>query len=503
MYRLTISYPTLISNALVVLLITSIFFYFKWCYSYWKRKNIPSPKPILPFGNILDSKYSLPSMHEILKLIYDDMKGRGHKHCGLYVFSRPIYLLIDPEYIKVIMTRDFHHFTDRGIYHNEQDDPIGSHILVLEGQKWRRLRTKFTPTFTIGKMRLMFDSLADCARQMLQFVARTSSNPLDIKETCACFTTDVIGSCVFGINCNSFDEEGTEFRRYGRKLFDIPLSLVLRMIFCSTFPNLAKSLRMKIIDPESAKFFMGFIEETLKFREEKGIVRNDFLQLLMEMRQRDRDGLSINEIAAQAFLFFVAGFETSSTTMAFCIYELAHNPDVQEKARHEIHEVLAGNGGALSYDGVMEMKYLSRVVDETLRKHPSVPSVPRICTKDYKLPDGENYIEAGTQVFVPVFALHRDPEFYPDPEKFDPDRFTEENKSRRHPYTYLPFGEGPRICLGQRFGLLQVKIGLITLLNDYVFSPNPQTTYPLKYDRYSTFLTVKQPVWVNVEKIAR
>lgn len=84
-----------------------------------------------------------------------------------------------------------------------------------------------------------------------------------------------------------------------------------------------------------------------------------------------------------------------------------------------------------------------------MRKHPSVPTLPRVCTEDYKVPDGENYIERGTHVFIPVYSLHRDPEYFPDPEKFDPDRFTEENKAKRHPYTYLPFGEGPRICLGK------------------------------------------------------
>lgn len=302
-------------------------------------------------------------MHEALEYVYNEMKPQGHKHCGLYIFTRPIYLVMDPEYIKAIMTKDFAHFQDRGIYHNEKDDPINCHILVLEGEKWKRLRTKFTPTFTIGKMKMMFDGLLNCADQMLEAVHKIGDKPVDIKEICACFTTDVIGSCVFGINCNSFDEKESEFRRYGRRLFQITLSLYLRTIFCSMYKNLAKFLRLKLVEPEISSFFINVTETILKYREEKGVIRNDFLQLLMEMRKEDREGLTVNEIAAQSFLFFAAGFETSSITMTFCIYELAQNTRIQEKMRAEIEEIIAKYDGKLTYDAVLEMKYLNQVVE--------------------------------------------------------------------------------------------------------------------------------------------
>jgi cytochrome P450 family 6 len=85
---------------------------------------------------------------------------------------------------------------------------------------------------------------------------------------------------------------------------------------------------------------------------------------------------------------------------------------------------------------------------ETLRKYPPVPGLNRICTKDYKVPGSNIMIKKDTKVWIPVLGLQRDPEFYPDPEKFDPERFSEENKNERHPYTFIPFGEGPRVCIG-------------------------------------------------------
>lgn len=364
MSLLTISYSILISNSLIILLVTTIVLYYKWSFNYWKKKNIPHPKPAIPLGNILSHSYTLTSMHNFLKLTYDQMKAEGHKHCGLYFVSRPFYMPIDPEYVKAILTKDFVHFADRGLYYDEKQEPLGAHLLVLEGEQWKKMRTKFTPTFTGGKIRLMFEGLMSCAQKMSEAVHEIDEHPVDIKEICACFTTDVIGTCVFGINCNSFDENDAEFRRHGRRLFKMSLSFVLKIIFSSTFRNLAKFLQVKIVDAEATEFFMQVIKTTVKYREEHDVVRNDFIQLLMELRKTDQ-GLSINEIAAQSFLFFAAGFETSSTTMTFCIYELAHSPDIQEKVRKEIGDVLEKYDGVLTYDGVLEMKYLDRVIDGT------------------------------------------------------------------------------------------------------------------------------------------
>jgi hypothetical protein len=104
---------------------------------------------------------------------------------------------------------------------------------------------------------------------------------------------------------------------------------------------------------------------------------------------------------------------------------------------------------------------------ETLRKYPPVPGLNRICTKDYKVPGSNIMIKKDTKVWIPVLGLQRDPEFYPDPEKFDPERFSEENKNERHPYTFIPFGEGPRVCIGtyillyserQKYGINSLKI---------------------------------------------
>lgn len=135
--------------------------------------------------------------------------------------------------------------------------------------------------------------------------------------------------------------------------------------------------------------------------------------------------------------------------MSFALYELALNPDVQDKLAEEIRKYTSENGDKLTYDLLQEMKYLDMVVSETLRKYPPVGNLFRQCTKPYTIPGTNVLIEAETRVFIPIYAIHRDPKYYPNPEKFDPERFTPEEKAKRHPMIYMPFGEGPRNCIGK------------------------------------------------------
>ncbi|XP_069671900.1 probable cytochrome P450 6a13 isoform X3 [Periplaneta americana] len=209
--------------------------------------------------------------------------------------------------------------------------------------------------------------------------------------------------------------------------------------------------------------------------------------------------ITMTDVAAQSVTFLLAGFETSATTMSFCLYELALNPDIQDRLREDIDTVLEKHDGNITYEAIQEMSYLDNVVSETLRKHPTAPFLIRECTKEYKIPDSEIVVDRGSQVVVPVMGLHYDPKYFPDPTRFDPDRFTEEVKNTRHHYSYLPFGEGPRICMGMRFALLQIKVGLISILSKYQFSVCEKTAIPLVYDPKTFLLFMKGGTWLQVK----
>ncbi|RZC35581.1 p450 domain containing protein [Asbolus verrucosus] len=351
----------------------------------------------------------------------------------------------------------------------------------------------------------MFQTLIDCEINLHKNVeAKCERNePIDIKEISSCFAIDVIGSSAFGLECKTFEQENSDFRVYGRKLFAKTTWGKLINIFSTNFPKLANALNIKTIPNDVSDFFMTVVENIISYREQNEFIRNDFMQSLIKMKNsRDPEKrLTGEEVAAQCAVFFVANFETSSTLMTFALFELAKNQYIQEKVRNEINKLLNKYNGSITYDFIDELKYMNQVLDEILRKYPPVPFIRRRCVKDYKIPDEDIVIEKGTIVVIPILGIHHDKEYYPDPDKFDPERFSEENKSCRHHYAHLPFGEGPRICIGKRFGLMQSKVGLTSLLKNYRFTLNKETKEPLTVDLNSMVLETEEKIWLDVQKI--
>ncbi|KAF2887071.1 hypothetical protein ILUMI_19102, partial [Ignelater luminosus] len=194
-----------------------------------------------------------------------------------------------------------------------------------------------------------------------------------------------------------------------------------------------------------------------------------------------------DRIVAQAGQFFIAGFETVSTTISFTLYELCLQRDIQDRIRSEIKDILI-KYGEITYEGIQEMKYLNMAVCETLRKYPVLPFLDRLCIQDYKVPGSDLVIEKGTPVYIPMFGLHYDPEYFPDPDKYDPERFSDENKNHLPGYTYIPFGEGPRACIGERLGLMISKLGLCYLLSEFEVVRCSETPVPITFEKTGILL---------------
>ncbi|KAK9702063.1 Cytochrome P450 [Popillia japonica] len=475
-------------NVVGVILATIILVYafIKKRFSYWKDRDVPYIQPALPHGNA-EGLLSTKSPSECLVEFYNTMKARELKYAGVFFMTTPIFVPLDLDLIKQIMQTDFVHFTDRRSFYNDKADPLSAHIFSLTGQRWRNLRVKLTPTFTSGKMKLMFPIIVKIAEEFVRTVDEESRvEPLEVKDACGRFLTDVIGNCAFGIECNSLKDPNTEFRVKGKRVVNLTNFEMFIAFLSITFPTVMKRLGGRVTPKESADFYWNVIKDTTEYRQRNGVRRNDALQLLIDMMHKNgEDGdntLSFSEIAAQAFVFFIAGFETSSTLFSFALMELAVNEDVQDRLRNEVNEVLNRNNGEITYEDVLGMRYLDMVVNETLRKYPPVPILSRVCTKDYKVP--------GTDIILKV-----------DEEKFDPTRFNDENKNGRHQFAFLPFGEGPRICIGLRFGLMQVKVGLALLIKNFKFKMNPRTVLPIKLDPKNVLTEILEGIWLDVERI--
>ncbi|PSN34612.1 hypothetical protein C0J52_20551 [Blattella germanica] len=504
------------------LVFASIYWYFRVAYSYWKERGVPTLKPIPPFGNFAGAFLPKKNVQDEVRKMYQELKDA--RMIGLYRFDKPTLLLRDPELIKEVLVKEFDSFYSRGIKVNEKITPLQGNLFSLSGSKWRNLRVKLTPTFTSGKMKMMFPTLVETGKELQKFLQTSASKEetLEIKEILARYSTDIIASCAFGIQCNSLQNPNSEFRTWGRRIFTPTFKGNMIRFIRFFAPAIIEYLKITSMEKDISDYFRQMVRETVEYREEKNIQRNDFLQLLIQLKNKtlglaeddqlikmpngETDGLrdnvpfevTMDVMAAQAFVFFLAGFETSSTTMTFCLYELALNPDIQDRLRAEIDSTMEENGGQLTYDSVMEMEYLEKVVSETLRKHSPAQMMVRECTKDVKLRGTNLVVEKGTQVIVPILSLHHDPKYFPEPERFDPERFNEEEKKKRPNFCYLPFGEGPRICIGMRFGLMQTKVGLCSILSDYEVKVSEKTQIPLEFDPKAFVLSPMGGMWLKI-----
>ncbi|GJQ82911.1 Cyp6a9 [Trypoxylus dichotomus] len=485
--------------------ILCLYLYVNWIFKYWERKNVPYLQPTFPAGNLEAPWWIKIGLHATITNIYREMKAKGYKYGGIFSSLRPAFVPIDLDILKLIMIKDFQYFVDRGVYYNERTDPLSAHLFSIEGDKWKSLRARLTPTFTSGKMKYMFQLVADCANGLEQEIRKLCKNKqaVDVKEVGALFTTNVIGSCAFGLDCNCFENPDNEFRTHTKTFFNGGIERVLRDFATLSFPDLCKKLGVIVFPKQTTKFYMDVIRNIVDYREANDVKRNDFVQLLLNIKNgatSNGTSFTFEEIAAQAFVFFLAGFETSSSTMTFAFYEMAKNQKVQDEAREEIRRIIRKYDGKITYDGIMEMTYLGQIFDEALRKYPIVSTLQRIATKDYKLPGDDLVLKKGTKILISLQGIQNDPEYFPNPDRFDPERFSPENKAKLHPCSYMPFGEGPRICIGMRFGIMQAKIGMAIMLKDFKYTLHPKSR-EMKLNKKAPLLAPIHEVLLNIEAV--
>lgn len=486
------------------ILLGALYLYLNVAFSYWKQRNIPYLKPKFPFGNLGDLLTRQKSMGGAYADIYRNMNGMNFG--GVFLAHRPQFIIKAPDMIKKCLLKDFDYFHDHGFVFDEKIDPLTGNLFMLNGQKWKHLRTVLSPTFSSGKIKNMFRILVECGQGMKDFMDEHAerNDIVEMKDIVARFTTDVIASCAFGIQCNCLKHPDAEFRQWGRRIVEPSLMDRIVGMLYTLVPSIPIFLMLPLTPRSVSAFFRKVVKETIEFRKKNKVKRDDFMQLLIDLKDQkqcyeaNEPDSTMDEITAQVIVFFTGGFETTSATMSFCLYELAKNKDVRVRLGSEIDAVLSQHGGKITYEAVNEMNYLDRVVSETLRKYPPVTFLTRKCNEDYRIPGTDLVLEKGVQVVIPVLGLHQDPEYFPDPEKFLPERFTEQNKSQRPNYVYLPFGEGPRVCIGRRFALMQVKVGLISLLSEYEFQLCEETSESLTIDPTKFIMAPIEGVWLRV-----
>lgn len=347
------------------------YFYIRRKYSYWQRHKIPFIEPKFPFGNL---KLVPKEEHisEKLTKFYEQRKV-DIPIVGLYFFLKPVAFATDLDLIRCILIKDFQYFQDRATIYDKKTTPLSANLFNLEYDEWKPLRKKITPTFTSSKMKFMFPTIIAVADEFIDRInaaIRTDSD-VNVTEWLARYSTDVIGNCAFGVDCNCLKDPNAKFREMGKRIFNKPKISIIQRLCLMPLRNLMKPLlellKISLHHEDVTDFFLNVVKDTVEYRELNNVQRSDFMDLLIKMKNstNEAERISVNEIAAQCFLFFLAGFETSSTVLVYCLYELAvgNQKHIQDAARAEIETVLKKHNGQLSYESLSEMTYISQIIN--------------------------------------------------------------------------------------------------------------------------------------------
>ncbi|XP_060247070.1 cytochrome P450 3A1 isoform X1 [Meriones unguiculatus] len=462
----------------------------------FKKQGIPGPKPLPFLGTVLNYYKGL------WKFDVDCYKKYG-KIWGLFDGQIPTFAITDTEMIRNILVKEcYSTFTNRRNF-----GPVGimkKAVSISEDEEWKRIRALLSPTFTSGKLKEMFPIVEQYGDILVKYLRGKAEKgkPVPVKEVFGAYSMDVVTSTSFGVNVDSLNNPKDPFVENAKKLLRIDFfdPLFLSVVLFPFLTPIYETLNISMFPKDSLAFFKKFVDKMKKNRlnsNEKH--RVDFLQLMMKAHKNAKDkeshkALSDMEIMAQSIIFIFAGYDTTSTTLSFVLHSLATYPDIQKKLQEEIDRALP-NKASPSYDSVMEMEYLDMVLNETLRLYPIANRLERVCKKDVEI--NGVFIPKGSIVMIPSYALQHDPQHWPEPEKFRPERFSKENKGKIDPYLYLPFGYGPRNCIGMRFALMNMKLALTKVLQNFSFQPCKETQIPLKLSR-KALLQPEKPIFLKV-----
>ncbi|XP_017480335.1 PREDICTED: cytochrome P450 6g1-like [Rhagoletis zephyria] len=499
---------------LLTALLTVIYVWYRYTYDYWMRHKIPFIKPFPLIGNVQVLFTLSNSFFLYLSDVYKDSRMSKAAAVGIYIINKPALVLREPELIKSVLVQEFPRFSSRVAACDPHGDTLGSNnVFFARNPQWRELRTRISPVFTSVKIKQMYELMTEIGSELeshfLKHTKTGNTYNTEIKEVCALYTTDVIASVAFGIQANSIKNPNGEFRTHGRNFMNFTLGRALSFFIAFFYPNWVSTFKVKVFTAEFSSFLRKTIDHAITEREKTGAIRNDLIDVLLGWKKemlatQEYNKEVLDVLTAQASAFYTAGFEASSSTMAFTLYELAHRMDLQERLRNEIRDALVADHGKLSYETITNLPYLGMVVDEVLRLYPVLPAVDREHSTsegdkpfdlrpyyDYKVPNG-------MAVYIPIFGIQRDPKYWPNPNTFDPERFSAENKKLHEPMAYMPFGTGPRNCVGGRVGLLQVKTGLVNILKNHFVTVCDKTPAEITFNPLSILLQCKEGIYLNV-----
>ncbi|XP_077533798.1 cytochrome P450 3A41-like isoform X2 [Haemaphysalis longicornis] len=402
--------------------------------------------------------------------------------------------------LREILVSQFKNFSDRSESQRIGSDLWKKSILNLSGDEWKKARSAFVPSLNPAKLKKITLKVRATVENAISKVMESAARdePVNITElaehTALCSTA----ALTYSVDLENADKDHPLLK----SLDAVSMNMGgWKLIMLFLMPKIYKILQPEYPQESGTNLFKAFVSHLIEERKSKR-KEEDFLQVFMDAEyalQIGTDGksdnsekrkMTLDEITAQGLSFFVAGVEGVATPVTHTAYFLAMHPEAQDRVIAEVGKATSEDG--LTYDALQEMPFLDACIKEAMRLTTPDSVLLRLCTEETTI--SGIHFKPGMCVDIPIAAMHRDPEFFPEPEKFNPERFLPENKDSVKPFTYIPFGAGPRNCVGMRLGLLQVKTTLAGFLSRVRLEPCPETMVSLKYKPCQIIPVIDGPV---------
>lgn len=381
------------------------------------------------------------------------------------------YLVNHPDYLKHILVKNHQNYT-KGVGFDRVKMLLGNGIIVSDGPFWRRQRRMIQPAFSRKVIADLSEQIKRCNLELLDSwaVKADRGEPINITSESSELALQIVLRSLFSEDLDRIIAE------HGSNPFSILTE------------DMARDMQLVIKFRALSKIILGVIERRRREQPE----RVDFLAMFMNSRDKETDeAMTDRELLDEIMTMIIAGHETSAITLNWVWYFLASYPEVERKLQAEVDR--AGYAQIPGFDDLEQLPYVKQVVEEALRYYPPVWLYTRRAIEDDQL--GDYFVPAGTDIFITPYYLHRHPRYWSQPEKFDPERFAEENIREQHKQAYIPFSAGPRRCIGDFFATveMQMHFGLmarkfrVQLLDDQPLELEPAVN-----------LRNKQPIYLQL-----
>lgn len=411
--------------------------------------KLPTPLPPGPRGNRFFGSLVTASRHDPLNFMIRLARNYGDVS-AFRVGLDHVFFINHPNYVKDVLVNHYDNFL-KGRGNPRAKQFLGEGLLLSEGEQHRRQRRLMSPAFHRQRLVTYASKMtADSERCAERW---RDQQVLDMRQEMLRLTLAIVGKTLFDADVESKDDQVGQAMTAATlqyRTFKLPLAGLLEKM---PLPHIRRFRR-------GQEHLRQIVHQLIAERRRSGRDHGDLLSLLLWAEDHEQGLMTPTQVWDEALTIFIAGYDTMATALMWTWYLLSQHAEVEARLHRELDEVLTGGRPAL-FDDLKRLPYTERVLAEAMRLYPPTWRMVRRAINDYRV--GEYIIPARALVIMSQYVMHRDPRYFPDPERFDPERWTPEAKAQRPPYSYFPFGGGPRRCIGEGFALVEGVILLASL----------------------------------------